>query len=196
MNEQSRFLCIPAQQLCIWQCLSTSNESAQVHMVETWSSGIQHVGNSQPVSFPAIMLHFRKQALDYRDVSKFFSFNDSRALGVTNQKQRNILFSLKLPILQIRAEANSLLWSTENEWCLNLLFLFVLSLVVLVPYDSMILAEHPQLFYCPDDHSTHHCWKWYLFMPKTLSWDNSLPRICAVVPCSPCKGNNGLILSI
>lgn len=142
------------------------NQSAQVQTTETWSSKIQHLGNCQPDSFPATMLHFRKQALDYRHVSKFFSFNNSRALWITSQKQRNTLFSLKIPILQIRAEANSLLWTTENERCLNVFFLFVISLIVFVPYDSMILAEHPQFFHHHEDHSTHHCWKWCLFMPR------------------------------
>lgn len=29
-------------------------------------------------------------------------------------------------------------------------------LIILVPYDSMILAERPQLVHYYDDHSTHH----------------------------------------
>jgi len=70
------------------------------------------------------MLHLREQALDYRDVSTFFHFNNSRAFRVTSQAQRNTLFSLKIPILQIREETNSLSASTENERCPILLFVF------------------------------------------------------------------------
>lgn len=49
----------------------------------------------------------------------------SSSVLCNSQKLRNTFFWLKIPILQNREEANSLLGSTENERCLNLLFQFV-----------------------------------------------------------------------